>query len=338
MSHSSRSDQSSRRPQRFSAQPTPPRNSPSQIERIAPNKRLGQNFLRDANIARNIVRALKVEAGETALEIGPGEGALTAFLLETPARRVIAVEYDQRAVEALERRFADEIAAGRLRLLHRDALTLSGEEILEAAAKSGGGEEPPRIRIVGNIPYYITSDILFWTFQFWRETLEASGVSATPSALIMMQKEVAERITAKPRTKEYGILSVGAALASKPAVLFHVSPRCFFPPPKVTSSVVEFVFHAEKEAAERFRRVHPLVREAFGRRRKVLSNALSSSRLFPKDLTPTILEEAEKRKISYFRQRAEELTPEDFERLHDFLQEFQNFESARRATGAVASQ
>lgn len=282
-------------------------------DRIAPRKDLGQNFLRDPNIARNIVRDVDVLDGDVVLEIGPGEGVLTALLLQTPAREVVAVEYDTRAVELLTKRFAAEIASGRLRVVQSDVLVVRLDEVFSHSRNSP-------LKIVGNIPYYITSDILFWVFDEWaRLHISGNSASAPVKTVIMMQKEVAQRIAAKPRTKDYGILSVASQLVSEPKLLFHVSPQCFFPQPNVTSSVVEFRMKPSREVAEAYRAVHPLVRTAFNQRRKVLSNALSSA--LAKERLPEILRAAEEREMLYFRQRAEELTPQDFVRLHDFIRE-----------------
>jgi 16S rRNA (adenine1518-N6/adenine1519-N6)-dimethyltransferase len=142
----------------------------------------------------------------------------------------------------------------------------------------------------------------------------------------MMQKEVAERITAKQRTKEYGILSVASLLVSVPKVLFHVAPSCFFPPPKVTSSVVEFRMKSHAHDAEAFQHTQPLVRAAFNQRRKMLSNALHGvlSGIAAKEVectTASIIALAEERGLSYFRKRAEELSQQDFITLAAFLRE-----------------
>jgi 16S rRNA (adenine1518-N6/adenine1519-N6)-dimethyltransferase len=287
-------------------------------DRIVPRKDLGQNFLRDPNIARNIVRDVDVRAGDSVLEIGPGEGALTALLLETSARELVAVEYDARAVELLTKRFRAEIASGRLRVVQSDVLAVRLDEVF---ADDTIPLTHRQLKIVGNIPYYITSDILFWVFDEWaRLHISGNAASAPTKTVIMMQKEVAQRIAAKPRTKDYGILSIASQLVSEPKLLFQVSPHCFFPQPNVTSAVVAFQMKSEREAAEAYRMVHPLVRTAFNQRRKVLSNALSS--ILQKERLPEILHAAEERGISYFRQRAEELTPQDFVRLYDFIREF----------------
>jgi 16S rRNA (adenine1518-N6/adenine1519-N6)-dimethyltransferase len=205
---------------------------------------------------------------------------------------------------------------------------LSNNPASEATSQPASAQK--RLKIIGNIPYYITSDILFWAFGEWATLLSASESASNQPlldrAVIMMQKEVAERIVAKQRTKDYGILSVASMLVSEPKVLFHVSPSCFFPPPKVTSSVVEFRLKPSAEAASAFLQTQPLVRAAFNQRRKMLSNALHGtlSQIAAKrtDITPaSIIALAEERGLSYFRKRAEELTPQDFITLAAFLRE-----------------
>lgn len=298
----------------------------SSEERITPRKELGQNFLRDGNIARNIVRALDAQPQDTIIEVGPGEGALTQLLLETQITRCIAVEFDKRAVEMLGAKFSQEMSSSRLHIVHSDILKTSIAGLLQDSGNQ-------RTKLIGNIPYYITSDILFWLFDEWARMLIA-GSQAPERAVIMMQKEVAERIVAKQRTKDYGILSVASLLVSEPKILFHVSPSCFFPPPKVTSSVVEFRMKSRMEDAVAFRETQPLVRAAFNQRRKMLSNALHStllkvcaaykaaSTIADTELTPTqIIALAEERGMAYFRKRAEELLPNDFIALAAFLRD-----------------
>jgi 16S rRNA (adenine1518-N6/adenine1519-N6)-dimethyltransferase len=303
-------------------------------ERLAPVKSLGQNFLIDGNIARKIVTAVGVEGCDELVEIGPGEGALTALLLASQhdmanaphapyqqhIRRVHLVEYDERAVRLLQGRFEHEIAAQRLHIHHADVLKTSLEALI-------GAGNIGNVNVVGNIPYYITSDILFWLFDAYARLQHSSTSLRLQKAVIMMQKEVAERIVAKPRTKEYGIMSVATAFVSVPKILFHVPPTCFYPKPNVTSSVVEFRFYDDGEhvlhgltAAEAYRHVQALVRLAFNQRRKMLSNALSSVLQRSSTLNITeILSRALDENILYFRQRAEELTPQDFVRLHQWL-------------------
>ncbi len=286
---------------------------------IAPKKSLGQNFLRDQNIAHKIVAAVGGMMDETVVEIGPGEGALTALLLNTSIEALTAVEFDERAVALLQKRFVSE---PRFYVHQGDVLRVRLAELLPQAAAT-----QTTVKVVGNIPYYITSDILIWLFDQHSALIlgntkpetERRGIT---KAVIMMQKEVAERLVAKPRTKEYGTLTLATAFVAVPKVLFHVAPGCFYPKPNVTSSVVEFVFKHDTEAVRSYQAVQPLVRVAFNQRRKMLSNALSailsrSNRLKSSE----ILAEAHERGITYFQQRAEELTAQDFIALYGLLQE-----------------
>ncbi len=323
-----------------------PTSSPK--EHLAPRKDLGQNFLQDANVARNIVQTLEIQASDVIIEIGPGEGALTKLLLQSELSCLILVEFDARAVDFLERHFQKEIQSGRVRIFHRDILRTTAAELLANIPELSINA---CVKLIGNIPYYITSDILFWLFGEWAQNLKKTNntTNTAPTlfperAVIMMQKEVAERIVAKQRTKEYGILSVASALVSTPKVRFNVSPKCFFPPPKVISSVVEFRMKTRSEDAEAFLQTQALVRAAFNQRRKMLSNALGNtlSRVAEqhnsqynsqynsqhnsqhpspeKELSPAIIIKAsEERGFTWFRARAEELSAQDFIQLGEFL-------------------
>ena len=253
--------------------------------RVEPKKSLGQNFLVDRNIARKIVEALAPEPGEPILEIGPGEGALTGLLLDAGAE-VTAVEIDPEAEAAIRGRFGE-----RVRVIREDILKVSIPEL----------GFPGRVRVVGNIPYYITSPILFHLFDQRLVVAEA---------MLMMQREVAERLIAPPRTKEYGILAVMTQSLTTPERLFNVPPGCFHPRPRVTSSVVRLRFGDRVEITG-IEEIHRrLVREAFGKRRKTLNNALGG-------LIPDGSERAELFSRSGIEpgRRAEELTPEEFAHL-----------------------
>lgn len=217
---------------------------------LAPKKSLGQNFLRDENVARKIVETLRLRSSDAVVEIGPGQGALTKHLCAaTP--RVIGIEIDDRAIAVLR-----ETLGSGVELIHSDVLKLSPEDL----ARQVGG----RIRIVGNIPYSITSNILFWLFD---------GRGALEDATLMVQLEVARRLVARPRTKEYGILSVFTQFYSKPELLFKVSRNSFYPKPEVDSAVIRFEFPTTLPPCNEtlFRSV---VRSTFGKRRKTLRNGL----------------------------------------------------------------
>jgi 16S rRNA (adenine1518-N6/adenine1519-N6)-dimethyltransferase len=211
-------------------------------------KSLGQHFLTDGNIIRKIVDAIPAKEDDLVIEIGPGSGAVTEVLLEK-FKHVKAIELDQRMVEVLSEEYPD------LEVIHQD--------ILEYDWSVHENEERD-IHVMGNLPYYITSQIMFGLFEYR---------SILSSATLMMQKEVAERIVAEPRSKQYGILSVQSQLMSSPEILFDVSPHVFSPPPNVHSSVIQFTFDKD-ELACTDAHLKKVVRMAFNQRRKKLSNAL----------------------------------------------------------------
>ncbi|MEM1044075.1 MAG: 16S rRNA (adenine(1518)-N(6)/adenine(1519)-N(6))-dimethyltransferase RsmA [Bacteroidota bacterium] len=216
---------------------------------VRPKKSLGQNFLRDPNTVRKIVAAVEGPVGAAVVEIGPGTGALTGDLLQRYPD-LTAIEVDERAVVHLR-----ETLPG-LDVRHGD--------VLETDWAALAAEKGERLWVVGNLPYYITSPILFSLLDA-RQHLQR--------AVVMMQKEVAERLVAVPRTKAYGILSVQTQLLARPALLFEVSRHVFHPKPDVTSAVVALGFDAPDLGVdvERLRRT---VRTAFNQRRKTLRNSL----------------------------------------------------------------
>jgi len=218
-----------------------------------PKKSLGQNFLRDDNIARKIVAAIDPQVDDCMLEIGSGEGALTRYLAGK-VQKLIAVEIDHRVVQRLR----ENMAPCTVDVRQEDFLTTDVAAIADQAGR--------RLRIVGNIPYNITSPIIF-------RLLDVRHVIG--DATLMMQREVARRLVAVPRTKDYGILSVICQLYADVSALFDVSPNAFFPRPKVTSSVMRLVMldgPRYELANEEFFRA--MVRSVFGKRRKTLKNSL----------------------------------------------------------------
>jgi len=217
---------------------------------IKPKKSLGQHFLHDSNILRNITLATAAKDDERVIEIGPGEGALTAFLLEK-YKDVTAIEIDNRAIEVLEQRFPD------LNLIHGDILKTPWEDVLRPDGKNV---------IVGNIPYFITSPILF-------KVMDAGNIYRR--AVFLMQKEVAERLIANKGSKAYGILSVQAQLLGKVEYLFTVSRHVFHPKPKVESAVISFEPRTD-ELPVKLADLKMVVRTAFNQRRKKMSNSLKS--------------------------------------------------------------
>ncbi|GAB5518938.1 MAG: 16S rRNA (adenine(1518)-N(6)/adenine(1519)-N(6)) -dimethyltransferase RsmA [Rhodothermales bacterium] len=218
---------------------------------IKPKKSLGQNFLQDPNTIRKIVAALPAPDDAHVVEIGPGLGALTGLLRER-FRHFTALEVDQRAI-----RYLHENHPG-VDVRHQDVLSTNW-----AALKA---EHNAPLYVIGNLPYYITTPILFGLLDA-HTYLEA--------AILMMQKEVADRLVAPPRTKTYGTLSVQTQLWSTPKLMFKVSPNVFFPKPGVDSAIVRLTFDVAPPDFSRDA-VSTVVRAAFNQRRKTLHNSLSA--------------------------------------------------------------
>ena len=221
---------------------------------LAARRSLGQNFLFDLNLTGKIARAAGELGHGTVIEIGPGPGGLTRALLAHGARQVIAIERDPRCLGALA-----EISAaypGRLTVVEGDALQVDCTQLGQA----------PR-RIVANLPYNIATPLIIKWLQ---------AGPAFKSVTVMVQREVADRLAAKPRTKDYGRLSVLAQFLSRPRRLFDVPPRAFIPPPKVTSSVIELIPLPEPAAPARVEDLERITQAAFGQRRKMLRQSLRS--------------------------------------------------------------
>ncbi|MBI1803120.1 MAG: ribosomal RNA small subunit methyltransferase A [Ignavibacteriae bacterium] len=219
---------------------------------IKPKQSLGQNFLIDDNIVKNIVRDLRLSEDDVVLEIGPGKGALTACLVERVCK-LIVVEIDGRVIDDLRGRF------------DRSNIVIIHQDFLDTDLVRWQREFACKLRIVGNIPYHLTSPILFKVFD---ESIAVRDLT------IMIQREVAQRIVADPGTKNYGILSVFSQFYGAPRLLFNVSPNCFYPKPKVTSSVVHLDLHERLPHRVNDALFRIVVKTAFGKRRKTLRNSL----------------------------------------------------------------
>ncbi|MES2765644.1 MAG: 16S rRNA (adenine(1518)-N(6)/adenine(1519)-N(6))-dimethyltransferase RsmA [Bacteroidota bacterium] len=275
--------------------------------RIAPKKSFSQNFLNDQNISRKIVQVIDCQPGDIIIEIGPGTGALTEFLLKEESVTVQAIELDERAIEVLKDRFKKE-EFPQFSIFEGDVRKFPLKEFAQQ-------NEGRKIRIVGNIPYSITSDILFWIYEH---------SPLIEKAVIMMQREVAQRLVSPPRTKDYGVLAVATQLAGKAKMSFNVPPSCFFPQPRVTSTVVEFTPRRDELLKELYSPVMNVVRAAFSQRRKKISNATENFLKSREIDIPLIVQTAEKKGLKYFSQRAEELTPQDFIEFEQFIRAFKN--------------
>jgi 16S rRNA (adenine1518-N6/adenine1519-N6)-dimethyltransferase len=221
-----------------------------------PKRSLGQNFLVDSHVARRIAEALELEPGETVLEIGPGRGALTPKLLEAVKAadgRLVLVELDDELAAELARRYGSD---PRVRVLHRDILTVTPDEV---------APEPGRLKVVGNIPYNITSPILFHLLDPPRPR----------EILLMLQREVADRLVAEPGTKAFGALTVGVRSVAGVREVLRVPPGAFRPRPRVHSTVVRIEPHDPPSLAPREEeRLRDLTRALFQWRRKQLGKIL----------------------------------------------------------------
>ncbi|HBR16914.1 MAG TPA: 16S rRNA (adenine(1518)-N(6)/adenine(1519)-N(6))-dimethyltransferase [Deltaproteobacteria bacterium] len=227
---------------------------------LSPLKRFSQNFLVDERIADKIVDTLKLTVDDIVIEVGPGLGILTERLLDTGAR-VLAIEIDRGLADVLSKRFCERDNFEKI--ICQDALKVSYKEMANQYGK--------KCKVVSNLPYNISTPIIF---KFLEER------EAFSMFLLMLQKEVAERIVSRPDTKEYGVLSVLIQLLADVAVEFDVPPSCFYPEPKVYSSVVRFnILQRPRIDVDDVVFFKKVVKAAFGHRRKTLLNALKSLKL-----------------------------------------------------------
>jgi 16S rRNA (adenine1518-N6/adenine1519-N6)-dimethyltransferase len=237
-------------------------------------KSLGQHFLRDEQMSKKIVQSLPVVPGQQVLEVGPGAGAITKYLLEIPDITFKAVELDTEKVQYLEQTYP--LIKGKI----------INESFLDMQPPFGGP-----FSIIGNFPYNISTQIMFRVLD-WKDQV--------PQVVGMFQKEVAQRIAAGHGNKDYGILSVLIQAWYKVEYLFEVHEQCFNPPPKVKSAVIRITRLEQDYDIANERKFFNLVKTAFNQRRKQLRNPLKG--LFDK----THLQD------SIFSKRAEELSVADF--------------------------
>jgi len=224
-----------------------------------PKKFLGQNFLVDDNISRKIVKSLEITTDDFLIEIGPGYGSLTKYILKE-ADIYLAVEIDKGIAEKLKEDLILKNSGKNQNILSKDFLKFD-----LAADTERYNTSKRKIKIAGNIPYNITTEVIFKLFEN-KEMLSC--------AVLMVQKEVAARLTAKKDTKEYGILAVMTQINSDVKTLFNVPPTAFFPKPKIYSSIIKLDFGTEKYSVSDYELLRGLVRASFGKRRKTMKNSL----------------------------------------------------------------
>lgn len=249
-------------------------------------KKFGQNFLIDTHVLEKIISAAGITKNDCVLEIGPGIGTMTQYLAEN-AGHVVAVEIDRNLIPILKETLADY-----------DNVTVINEDILrvdiKALAEEYNGGKP--IKVVANLPYYITTPIIMGLFE--------SGVPID-NITVMVQKEVADRMKEGPGSKDYGALSLAVQYYAEPEIVANVLPNCFIPRPNVGSAVIRLTRHKEmpvevKDPALMFK----IIRASFNQRRKTLQNGLGNAPELPytkeqiaaaiaeMGLTPTIRGEA----------------------------------------------
>ena len=224
-------------------------------------KKYGQNFLTDSDILESVVLKAQITKEDIVLEIGPGMGSLTVYLLNA-AKKVIAVEVDKMLIPILNETLA---GADNLVLINGDILKIDLDGLLEREA---GGR---KIKVAANLPYYITTPIVM---ELLKRQADIESIT------VMVQKEVAERMCSGPGSKSYGALSLAVQYYSKPEIVLNVSKNCFIPRPDVDSAVIKLDIYEPDERPVKAKdpeKMFKIIRAAFGQRRKTLANAVSNS-------------------------------------------------------------
>ena len=223
-------------------------------------KRFGQNFLIDTHVLEKIIRAANITKDDMVLEIGPGIGTMTQYLCEN-AREVVAVEIDKNLIPILTEDT----------LLAYDNVTVINEDILQVdiaklVAERNGGRP---IKVVANLPYYITTPIIMGLFE---ANVPLENIT------VMVQKEVADRMQAGPGTKDYGALSLAVQYYADPYIVANVPPNCFMPRPNVGSAVIRLTLHEDKPVQVKNEKLlFDFIRASFNQRRKTLVNGLTNA-------------------------------------------------------------
>ena len=264
-------------------------------------KKFGQNFLIDTHVLDKIIRAADITKDDFVLEIGPGIGTMTQYLA-CAAREVTAVEIDKALIPILEDTLSDY-----------DNVTVINEDILKvdiaALAEEKNGGKP--IKVVANLPYYITTPIIMGLFE---------NHVPLESITVMVQKEVADRMQVGPGTKDYGALSLAVQYYAEPYIVANVPPNCFMPRPTVGSAVIRLTRHAQPPVHVRDEKLmFRIIRASFNQRRKTLANGLKNSPEL--DLPKEVISEAIDRLGRGASIRGEALTLEEFAELANHIGE-----------------
>ena len=273
------------------------------INNIKANKRFGQNFLIDDNILENIVKSAEITNNDLVIEIGPGLGNLTEYLLEKAAY-VILVEIDNNMINILNDRFKNN--NNNYILLNNDILKVNVDEIIENI-ENKLNRKFEKIKVVANLPYYITTPIIFKLLQNENRINEIT---------VMVQKEVAERIVAKNKTKDYGILTLMVNYLGTSDIKLIVPNNSFIPAPNVTSSVIKITKNKRftvKDEELLFKLIH----SSFAQRRKKIINSLESTKFL--NMSKPELEKLFNECNISLNARAEELELQDYIKIVDII-------------------
>lgn len=226
-------------------------------------KRFGQNFLIDANILEKIISAAEITKDDCVVEIGPGIGTMTQYLAEH-ARWVAAVEIDKNLIPILKETLLEY---DNVTIIHEDILKVDLDRFVQE--RHGYKNETHPVKVVANLPYYITTPIIMGLFE--------SHVPLS-SITVMVQKEVADRMQVGPGTKDYGALSLAVQYYARPEIMMNVPPACFMPRPNVGSTVIRLTrFEKPPVQVVSEKKLFSIIRAAFNQRRKTLANALVNS-------------------------------------------------------------
>ena len=264
-------------------------------------KKFGQNFLIDTHVLDKIIGSAEITKDDVVLEIGPGIGTMTQYLA-CAAKKVIAVEIDKALIPILEDTLSEY---ENVRVINHDVLKV---DIAKLAEEENGGKP---IKVVANLPYYITTPIIMGLFE---------NHVPIKSITVMVQKEVADRMQVGPGTKDYGALSLAVQYYAKPYIVANVPPNCFMPRPKVGSAVIRLErYENPPVTVEDEKLMFRLIRASFNQRRKTLANGLKNSPGL--DYTKEEIEAAIEALGRGASIRGEALTLEEFAKLADLLSE-----------------
>lgn len=268
---------------------------------IKADKKLGQNFLISDDAVNRIIEKSEVTKSDLVIEIGPGLGTLTKELLER-AGKVICIELDTRMVKILNERFS---LYDNFEIIHDDILKVDLKSIIKREKENQNMKEA---KIVANLPYYITTPIIM---KLLEEKLDLKTIT------VMVQKEVADRLTALPGTKKSGAITYGVYYYAKAEEVLEVLPESFIPAPEVTSEVIQFKIRKEPPVfVGDDKKMFQIIKCAFTQRRKTLLNSLVNTNIFnSKEHGSKILKEVNLKENV----RPEELTLEDFARIADLV-------------------